>query len=245
MVMSDPPWKRNVTVSLSEAGWAQLNQIGQTRGVALDAVATELLEQALVPQEISVPVEVEAPAPLPAAPAGVEECDSQLDCPRCATRLFGFRGEGWRLEGCTVCGGVWAANADAVSLLSRLPAAALDVAGRLSDGAVGVTRTDQAWPCPECRSPMRKAHARTTVAWVDLCEHHGTWFERYELQAVLHAAAEHRMQQLMARQQDSTERRKARELAQVLRSAALDAEIVQVKRLYQSAYAEGAGHRRR
>jgi len=121
-----------------------------------------------------------APSP-PAAPP-------RPACPRCRRAMIP-RGEGpVTALICTECGGLWldpvgvARITDVGGAARALRALAEDAARRAPFGG-GMARFNVA--CPVCGELMqRMEHARSQVV-VDLCEQHGTWFDRGEVQRLV------------------------------------------------------------
>jgi Zn-finger nucleic acid-binding protein len=95
---------------------------------------------------------------------------------------------------------LWLDQADANRMVHSL----CDHALQLAESAAGhapakVDTAPEGIPCPVCRQPL--ARSRVDAAWldIDVCAHHGTWFDRGELQRV--ARSLHRPQAADWRQQ--------------------------------------------
>ncbi|MCS6901601.1 MAG: zf-TFIIB domain-containing protein, partial [Polyangiaceae bacterium] len=52
--------------------------------------------------------------------------------------------------------------------------------------------------CPECGKPMRRAPGGDASLLIDICDEHGTWFDRDELQQVAALAERRRREQRTA-----------------------------------------------
>jgi len=111
-------------------------------------------------------------------------------CPRCRLPLVPRtpRAEQAAVELCQSCGGLWLDRtllrqvAQLPGVAAALRAIAEDAALRAPLGGVGGIYNVS---CPICGVLMeRRKHRRTGIV-VDLCEEHGTWFDRGELRAVL------------------------------------------------------------
>ncbi len=97
------------------------------------------------------------------------------------------------LADCTSCFGMWlgretverliASHADDAILLALAPGMGASSASR----AKGVGLTDVRYrPCPDCGTIMNRVnYARISGIVVDVCKHHGTWFDAHELPALL------------------------------------------------------------
>jgi Zn-finger nucleic acid-binding protein len=116
-----------------------------------------------------------------------------LMCPRCASALRDVRSTESVLHGCMSCGGVWLDPAT-VERLSRARDPDLErAAGRI----LGLLRPgpglrDPLICCPVCAAPLRRAEIANSVSQIDVCDAHGTWFDRGEVVAFAEASAESR-----------------------------------------------------
>lgn len=118
---------------------------------------------------------------------GLEPLGSPDDlcCPDCRLPFRAFEGAQGRLRDCERCGGQFVEHA--------LLAALLD--GRELYGAAAPRTPPRFNPlddpvrylrCPACDTPMaRKNFGRTSGVIIDVCNAHGTWFDRGELPRVL------------------------------------------------------------
>ncbi len=123
---------------------------------------------------------------------GIEDENTELDCPRCQDRLkTRVQGE-FRLQHCLGCGGLWidhdafrrilenrGNHKSMATLLGKTPA--LDKAP--------ARRPVAYLPCPHCGQLMhRRNFASRSGVIIDECAAHGVWFDRDELAAVIRYA---------------------------------------------------------
>jgi Zn-finger nucleic acid-binding protein len=126
------------------------------------------------------------------APTG-DSAQGALMCPRCALALRDVRSDESVLHGCTSCGGVWLDRA-VVERLSRARDPDLErAAGRI----LGLMRPppglrDPLICCPVCAAPLRRTEIANSVSQIDVCDAHGTWFDRNEVVTFAEASAEAR-----------------------------------------------------
>jgi Zn-finger nucleic acid-binding protein len=106
-----------------------------------------------------------------------------LHCPRCATALSSATSGATTLSACRGCGGLWLDNAAVDRLSNRRDPDVEQLAGRMVGFAqappIDVRQASIA--CPSCASPLRKIEIPDTIHCVDVCDAHGTWFDRSEL----------------------------------------------------------------
>jgi Zn-finger nucleic acid-binding protein len=105
-------------------------------------------------------------------------------CPRCFCEIYAGEKEGFRLEACGRCGGVWVSPEEAKRALvsgshalEELAVKVLAVTSRV------VLQEVEALACPECGQAMEKSHI--AGATIDVCPMHGTWFDPHELYAAM------------------------------------------------------------
>ncbi len=107
-------------------------------------------------------------------------------CPRCFMELYAGEKDGFRLEACGRCGGVWVTFEEAKRAL-------VDGSHALEDLALKVLGVTQrvvleevsALACPECGAAMEKSGLPGSSANIDTCNMHGTWFDPHELFAAM------------------------------------------------------------
>jgi len=131
-----------------------------------------------------------------------------LTCPGCSGDMAPVQLGGTSMHQCAKCGSSWL-SPDALSALcankdaSGLVAAAT---GCLPGSAIVAHPAPVRYVhCPECSKVMNRvnfAHASGIV--IDVCKHHGVWFEKDELRGVLDFVARGGMQQM--KQRDDAER---------------------------------------
>lgn len=106
----------------------------------------------------------------------------RLPCARCADWLTETRVRDTVLAACKGCGGVWLDSATIERLKSardeELEAAARRTGVRLLTGAMPDQQMSIA--CPVCRKSLRRVAIGGTSRSVDVCDAHGTWFDRAE-----------------------------------------------------------------
>ncbi|WP_394843172.1 zf-TFIIB domain-containing protein [Pendulispora brunnea] len=108
-----------------------------------------------------------------------------LKCPHCSGQPLyeGTRGTS-TLHGCGICGGVWVGNDLAKRMFERLDADAIALADLASRNSVPHPIRNREPRCPLCKKTLRRITVDQTLIEIDLCDEHGTWFDRYEFQAV-------------------------------------------------------------
>ena len=114
-------------------------------------------------------------------------------CPQCKDPLVGIAHEEISALACRGCGGTWIEN----ETMTRVVYALDESAAAVGDDASKMARMPfpphaASPPCPICHAPMRTHLLSGTDVEADVCEEHGTWLDRGELQTVL--------RELMARQ---------------------------------------------
>jgi Zn-finger nucleic acid-binding protein len=83
---------------------------------------------------------------------------------------------------------MWLDNTASQQVVTSLPAEASELAQRVSENAARRVSTDATdLPCPVCGETLKRT--RVAQAWldVDICERHGTWFDRGEIARVARA----------------------------------------------------------
>lgn len=109
-------------------------------------------------------------------------------CPRCKLGLFVAQTANVSVYACGQCGGCWLDQADA----SRMVHSICDHALQLADSAAGhakakVDTAPEGIPCPVCQQGLARTRIETAWLDIDVCAHHGTWFDKGELQKVARA----------------------------------------------------------
>lgn len=115
-----------------------------------------------------------------------------IRCPRCLdTELCGVRLDAHDLGECTGCGGLFVEH----EVLERATRAAdgrrgvrLRAVTASKTAAPAAPKTDASFylPCPRCASTMnRKNFGRFSGVVVDVCQKHGVWLDRNEIERVI------------------------------------------------------------
>ncbi len=104
-------------------------------------------------------------------------------CPRCARSLEEIRSAAKTLLGCARCGGIWV-DKDTADYLARVSDPDLDTAVRRAFGvlvSLSPGMRTASVSCPVCQQATRYVELEDTGQGVDVCDSHGTWFDRDEL----------------------------------------------------------------
>lgn len=108
-----------------------------------------------------------------------------LACPRCPARLTAFSGAPGKLYDCGGCGGQFVEHTLIRALLERREICGTAVPRR-TERARRQGSAVRYVPCPACGALMnRQNFGVTSGIIVDICGHHGVWFEEGELPRVL------------------------------------------------------------
>lgn len=105
-----------------------------------------------------------------------------MPCPRCQTPLFEGRRGNVLLHGCGNCGGVFADNAHTQRVIAKFDGDAVGLAQQASSAARTVIRPSTPGCCPVCSGMMRFVNVDPYDLQLDICDAHGTWFDRDEMQ---------------------------------------------------------------
>ncbi len=181
-------------------------------------------------------------------------------CPACgcADMQVGSVGN-IRVQACIGCAGVWLDNASAQRLVARLDTAVAEAVRAHETAVLGApavlytdpshsmesfgtsvgpyrarSRTARGAPpsCPVCHAAMEQIAALVADVRLDICRAHGTFFDAGELPHLVETGLRRRAQQ------------QAFEAAS--REHELDAELLQIQKIYSAGYGEGysKGHTR-
>lgn len=123
---------------------------------------------------------------------------SHLSCPRCAAQLHLAHVSSVQLHGCGRCGGLWLDNASAARLLARSCPEIGSLADLASQNAQQHADVEGAIRCPACQQALKRVPGGDPTLLIDICEAHGTWFDRGELQQVAALAERQRERQRAA-----------------------------------------------
>jgi Zn-finger nucleic acid-binding protein len=102
------------------------------------------------------------------------------------------------LHGCGGCGGLWLDNASTSQVVARINPQVVSLAQSASKSAQQRVDLDTSIRCPECGKPLRRIPGGDPSLLIDICEEHGTWFDRDELQQVAALAERRRREQRTA-----------------------------------------------
>lgn len=102
------------------------------------------------------------------------------------------------LHGCGACGGLWLDNASTTQVLARINPQVTSLAQLAAKNASQKADLDASIRCPACNKELRRVPGGDPSLLIDICEEHGTWFDRDELQQVAALAEKRRREQLTA-----------------------------------------------
>lgn len=146
-----------------------------------------------------------------AAPIEVSLEEKTGDCPRCRVALEQNRIAETPLRSCTKCDGVWlqAATFEAICAEREKQSAVLGFLDKRTLRGTPMTKINYV-PCPDCGQLMnRNNFAQASGVIVDICKHHGVWFDADELPAIIGFIQKGGME--LARQRERDELRNERE----------------------------------
>ena len=120
-----------------------------------------------------------------------------VPCPRCDGKLFHVQLEGYAMDQCGSCGGLWVDRGTVDAIVRDRPQAVetgvrLDLAdGSAAQGTItGQFRGRAYLPCPTCKNLMTpRNYARSSGIIIDVCKDHGIWFDAGELNRILEFVA--------------------------------------------------------
>lgn len=122
-----------------------------------------------------------------AAVAESKEAESRR-CPRCQTEMDAVVIGATPLRQCLKCDGLWVdvRSFEKICADHEQQSAVLGSASAMPHDAPGKPNKVRYVPCPECSQLMNRINfARCSGVVVDVCKHHGTWFDRDELSAIV------------------------------------------------------------
>ena len=117
----------------------------------------------------------------------VIEDDKAGECPRCKRRLDSMRIEGTAVRECMSCGGFWTNVETFESLCAdkEQQSAVLNFINTQTFEVKSNTAISYV-PCPDCKQLMNRSNfARSSGVIIDLCKHHGVWFDADELPRII------------------------------------------------------------
>ncbi len=127
-----------------------------------------------------------------------ENAAKGLCCPRCARTLEEVRSATKAVLMCGKCGGVWV-DRETADYLARVSDPDLETAVRRGVGVVVAlprhARTASI-SCPVCEDATRYVPIEGSGQGVDVCDAHGTWFDRDELSLFIEKEQERRTVEL-------------------------------------------------
>ncbi len=101
-------------------------------------------------------------------------------CPACTCLLSPERKGQFRLDACADCGGVWLETAQIRKLVEKKSSVLLDFASEAASKGTTKPEAHVARRCPECDKPLKTVSVNDKLD-IDVCNAHGTWFDREEL----------------------------------------------------------------
>ena len=213
MVMSYRAPVHTIEIEIDEEAKRSLDRVAEYSAGALDFAAAARLALLRGLSEIAREAEVHAARHV------------QI-CPRCGGPALGpAETDGVLLQGCAGCGGIWVDDGSSRRLIAAPSAQAAQLASVASQNARQQVDTSSTVACPVCRKTMRHQDFPNARLRLDVCDAHGSWFDRGELAALvelLHA-----------------QKNKQAELQRAIASAELEGDLRQIKDLYTSGYSEG------
>lgn len=123
-----------------------------------------------------------AATPNDATPWELRTWESERSCPVCAIPLFAASKDGYRIDACGKCGGSWMAHADVRRMIDTSEKAPIELARMADSREVPRPGGTDVRTCPECKGAL--VSEVLGGAEIDVCDAHGTWFDRTELQQV-------------------------------------------------------------
>ena len=147
-----------------------------------------------------------------AAPIEVSLEEKAGDCPRCRVALEQNRIGQTSLRSCTKCDGVWlqAATFEAICAEREKQSAVLGFLDRRTLRGTPMTKINYV-PCPDCGQLMNRSNfAQASGVIVDICKHHGVWFDADELPAIIGFIQKGGMDLARQRERDQLHEERAR-----------------------------------
>jgi Zn-finger nucleic acid-binding protein len=145
----------------------------------------------------------------------ISAATSQL-CPRCQVGMNAVVLGQANLRECPRCEGIWAeaASLEQICADREKQAAVLGMAATLSTPtSVEIEANIRYVPCPVCRKLMNRVNfAHCSKVVVDVCQQHGTWFDKDELRRIVEFIRSGGLEESRAHEVEELERRR-RQLA--------------------------------
>lgn len=122
-----------------------------------------------------------------AAEAQLVEDSDPGDCPRCKVKLQSLKIGTANMRECERCGGFWTSIETFEHLCDdkEQQSAVLSYVGDQNRELSTATPVNYV-PCPDCKQLMNRSNfARISGVIIDLCKHHGVWFDANELPKII------------------------------------------------------------
>ncbi|MEZ4223279.1 MAG: zf-TFIIB domain-containing protein [Polyangiaceae bacterium] len=119
------------------------------------------------------------------------EAELPVACPRCGVAMFVGETPMGSVRGCGRCGGIWLGTTASQRLTQTLCDRTLFLAESVARSAQPV-HTQGPIACPVCAQPLQQTFLSNARVELDVCQSHGTWFDRNELESVARAFAAER-----------------------------------------------------
>ena len=109
-------------------------------------------------------------------------------CPRCKRELRSLKIDTTHVRECEMCGGFWASTETFEDLCAdkEQQSAVLNfISAKPADRQTSPAPISYV-PCPDCKQLMNRSNfARVSGVIIDLCKHHGVWFDADELPKII------------------------------------------------------------
>ena len=140
-----------------------------------------------------------------AAPIGISLEEDAGDCPRCRKHLAEMKIGETNIQGCESCDGLWldVATFENICADREKQSVVLGFLDERTARSPMMTKVNYV-PCPDCGELMnRNNFARASGVVVDMCKHHGVWFDADELPKIIEFIQKGGME--IARQREKNE----------------------------------------
>ncbi len=116
-----------------------------------------------------------------------ESTPTEMPCPACGAPLLVGRVGDHRLHECDKCFGMWLDSATFEQICRQAEQqASVLLGGHLGEASARPLEPVRYRPCPVCHQLMNRMNfAQCSGVIVDLCQEHGTWFDKDELQRIV------------------------------------------------------------
>ena len=141
-------------------------------------------------------------------------------CPRCKTTMGALVIGGVNLRECPDCEGNWT-DADTLRLIcenKEQQAVVLGMATHLpANENLRIEKQIRYLPCPDCGQLMNRVNfANFSNVIVDVCTHHGTWFDRDELHRIVEFIRDGGLEKARSRDKENLEEDRRRATSAIL-----------------------------